>query len=300
MALSKRARWIAYGLVALGIATGATLALRPHARRAAAAAITAAPNRGLAQPDPPTLGGEIRVPVQGATIAVEIIDAASPPTATVFVLHGIRDRRDSMRGIGQAFAGRGVRAVLVDLRGHGRSTGDVLSYGVFDRVDLATVASTLDASGKIAGPIGVYGYSYGAATSIEWAGADPRIHAVVAVAPFASLRAIVPEYSPLPLPRGFIDSCVDEAGHEGGFDPDAASPLDAITKTTAPILLVHGDADERIPVAHSKQLAAAGASHAELIVVPGANHESIGGDETGTLRDRAIPWLVEHLGPPVR
>jgi alpha-beta hydrolase superfamily lysophospholipase len=286
----RRRRWVALGLV-LVLALAVVGFGAPPARRAAAAAITHAPNRGAGDPAP--MPGEQRIPVRGATIAVELVDAPGA-SATVFVLHGIRDRRDSMRGVGAAFAARGVRAVLVDLRGHGRSTGDVLSYGVFDRADLATVASTLEAHGDVKGPIGVYGYSYGAATAIEWAGDDPRVRAVVAVAPFVSLRRIVPEYTPLPLPRSFVDSCVDEAGAEGGFDPDAASPLGAIARTKAPVLLLHGDADERIPIAHSRELAAAG--HAELIVVPGATHESIGG--ASELRDRAIPWLVDRLTAP--
>ena len=92
-----------------------------------------------------------------------------------------------------------------------------------------------------------------------------------------------------------MNECVDEAGREGGFDPDSASPLDAVTKTAVPGLVVHGDADERIPLAHSQRIATAGAGHTELIVVPGENHESIGADATGTLRDRAIPWLVGKL-----
>ena len=292
--MTKTRRRIVGAAVAIALIGGLGLAARPHARRAAAAAIVLAPNHGA--PEPPPMNGEIRVPVRDASIAVEIVDAPSP-TATVFVLHGIRDRRDSMRGIANAFASHGVRAVLVDLRGHGRSTGDFLSYGVVERVDLATVATTLGERGQIAGPLGVYGYSYGAATAIEWAASDPRIRAVVAVAPFASLRAIVPEYTPLPLPGGFVNECVDEAGREGGFDPDSASPLDAVTKTAVPVLVVHGDADERIPLAHSQRIATAGAGHTELIVVPGENHESIGADATGTLRDRAIPWLVGKLAP---
>ncbi len=281
--------------VALGVAVVVVLAGvvfgPPPARRAAAAAIIHAPNRGA--PEPPPLDGELRVPVSGASIAIELVEPQAPVHATVFVLHGIRDRRDSMRSVGAALAARGARAVLVDLRGHGRSTGDVLSYGVFDKADLGSVTDELARRGLVTGALGVYGYSYGAATAIQWAGSDSRVRAVVAVAPFVSLRRIVPEYTPLPLPKSFVDSCVDEAGVEGGFDPDAASPLRAITQTTAPVLLLHGDADERIPIAQSRELSAAG--HAELVVVSGATHESIGG--ATELRDRAIPWLVAKLDP---
>jgi hypothetical protein len=65
----------------------------------------------------------------------------------------------------------------------------------------------------VVGRVGVM-LSYGAATAIEWAGTDPRITAVVAVAPFASLRAVVPGYAPL-LPGSYVQSAIDVAGREG-------------------------------------------------------------------------------------
>jgi pimeloyl-ACP methyl ester carboxylesterase len=119
----------------------------------------------------------------------------------------------------------------------------------------------------------------------------------VAVAPFASLRAVVPSYTPIPLPSAFIDSCIDEAGREAGFDPDLASPVSSIAKAGAPVLLIHGDADVSIPLWHSKQIAAAGGNRAELVVVPHEGHESISLDRTGTIRDRGMRFLREHLAP---
>lgn len=281
-------------LAALLVAVTGTALLLGPGERVAASAIVDAPNRGM--PEPAPIPGEIRIPTRGATIAVELVEPSSadgPPLATVFVLHGIRDRRESMRGLGHMLAAHRLRAVLVDLRGHGRSTGDHLTYGVFDRDDLATVASTLAAEGRVAEPFAAFGFSYGAATAIQWSASDPRLRAVVAVAPFASLRAIVPEYTPLPLPARYVDSCVDRAGREAGFDPDRASPEHAVTTTATPLLLVHGDADERIPIAHSRRIAAAAGGHAELVVVHGATHESV--FAAPEIADRAIPWLEESV-----
>src|SRR5688572_15208581 len=42
------------------------------------------------------------------------------PRGTVLVLHGINDKKESMLGVGKHLAGHGYRAVLVDLRAHGR------------------------------------------------------------------------------------------------------------------------------------------------------------------------------------
>jgi pimeloyl-ACP methyl ester carboxylesterase len=220
-------------------------------------AIVRAPNAGRALPEP---------------LATLVLEPAGPPKATVFVLHGIRDRKESMTGWGGHLTGLGYRAVLVDLVGQGQSRGDFLSYGVFDARELSKL---LD---KAVGPIGVMGVSYGAATAIEWAAREPRLKAVVAVAPFQSLRAVVPEYfrrlwpivSRL-MPGFVVQIAVNRAGKLAGFDPDEASPLEAIDKIRAPVLLIHGTADLNIPYQHSEALHAR-APASELQIVPGANH----------------------------
>src|SRR5262249_41744122 len=153
----------------------------------------------------------------------------------------------------------------------------------------------LEKRGLVTGKVGAMGTSYGAATAIEWAAIDARVAAVVAVAPFESLRAVVPGDTPLPLPPSFVDGCIDEAGGRAGFDPDLASPLAAIAKTRAPVLLLHGRSDERIPFAQSEHLLAAATDHAELVLVPGASHESIMNDATGDIRTRAPRWFHDHL-----
>ena len=52
----------------------------------------------------------------------------------------------------------GYRAVLVDLRGHGRSTGKYLTYGVQEAQDISQVIDALEQQQLIAGEIGVLGH----------------------------------------------------------------------------------------------------------------------------------------------
>ena len=274
-------------------------AWRP-AQRVAAHAIVDAPNAGRPPPSPEA--GELRVesPTPGragaapASIAYEVTGPADAH-ATVLVLHGIRDSREAMRGWGAVLAAAGLRAVLIDLRGQGRSTGDVLTYGVLDAADLSRVVDDLAARGVAPGKVGALGLSYGAATSIEWAGSDARVERVVAIAPFASLAEVVPGYTPVPLPDVFIAGAIALAGTMGGFDPARASPLLAIARTRAPVLLVHGTADTDIPPRHSQELHAAAPDHSEVYLVDGATHDTIGADPSGELRRRAVAWLAPLL-----
>jgi pimeloyl-ACP methyl ester carboxylesterase len=270
-----------------------TAGWRP-AQQLCAGAIVRAPNHGRLVPAPEA--GELRIPVgpPEAALSVEIMDGQDP-AATVFVLHGIRDDKRSMRGWGKLLADHGFRAILVDLRGHGRSSGEWLSYGVVESHDLVQVLDAIENRGLRVGSIGAMGISYGAATAIEWAGLDPRVRAVVAIAPFASLRDVVPGYSPIPLPASFIRGAIDEAGEEAGFDPDAASPVLAIGRTSAETLILHGTSDARIPLWHSLRIAAAGAGHTELVKVEGAGHGSIARDPDGSIGQRAPLWFSRWL-----
>jgi pimeloyl-ACP methyl ester carboxylesterase len=263
-------------------------------RQWGADAIVRAPNHGTLAPA--RSEGELFVTVgpPTATLSLEIVDSKVAPRGTVFLLHGIRADRSQVRGWAGMLADAGFRAVLVDLRGHGRSTGDWLSYGVVESRDLAQALDALAERGLVAGHVGVMGFSYGASTAIEWAGQDTRIAAVVAVAPFSSLRAVVPGYAPL-FPTSFVESAVDAAGREAGFDPDEASPARSIRRTTAAVLVIHGEDDGSIPPWHSKQICAAGANHAELVLVPGEGHRSI--LDAAVVRGRGSDWFRRYLSP---
>jgi len=140
-----------------GIPVVLGLVARPHVRRAAAAAIDRSPNHGLPAPAPRP--GELRVEIASppASLAMELVDVAPGTTlkGTVFVLHGIRDHKESMRSFGAMLAESGFRAILVDLRGHGRSSGEWLSYGAVESHDLAQVLDALTAQGLVIGKVGV-------------------------------------------------------------------------------------------------------------------------------------------------
>jgi pimeloyl-ACP methyl ester carboxylesterase len=241
--------------------------------------------------------GEIRVDVgpPAAVLSIAVVDVPSPK-GTVFVLHGIRESKESLLGWARWLAGAGYRALLVDSRGHGGSTGDSLTYGVQESLDLTQVLDALQKRQIASDDVGVMGHSYGAATAIEWAGRDPRVKAVVAVAPFSSLRAVVPGYLPVRLPDELVRRAIDLAGVRGGFDPDAASPEDAIARTRARVLLIHGRADNRIPAWHSERIRAAGPDHAEIVLVDRERHGSVAGAPATRLAARAADWFAAHLG----
>ena len=247
----------------------------------------------------------VKVGPPEASLSVSVIEPEAEwvqPKGTILVLHGIHTRSFWMLRQAKELSEAGYRAVLVDLRGHGRSTGDFLTFGLQEAKDLSQVIDALQRRGLVAGRIGVYGVSYGATTSIHLAGRDPRVRAVVAVAPFSTMRDEVPQYGRTMVPGGSMISdrtyqqAIDEAGRRAGFDPDRASAVEAIERTSAQVLLMHGTNDWVVPQHHSIRLHEAARDHSQLVSVPWHGHAVIWFDPTGEVAVRTRAWFDHWLG----
>ena len=232
---------------------------------------------------------------------------AEPPKGTLFLLAGLGDGKDEepYQLYSFALASKGYRVILVDQRGHGRSTGDRISYGAYESHDMVQVLNALEEKGLIAGEVGVVGISYGASVGICWAAIDSRVRSVVAIEPFSSLRDAINDAGPMML-GGFrwMFSKADYAdimcriGMIDGFDPDQQSPLSAIAHSTTPVLLIHGKADDFVRPIHSEHLHEAAPDHTKLILVDGANHFDLWYLGMNTIMTESDSWLGRYLTAP--
>jgi pimeloyl-ACP methyl ester carboxylesterase len=69
---------------------------------------------------------------------------------------------------------------------------------------------------------------------------------------------------------------------------------EAVRELTIPVLLLHAEGDEQVPVEHSRELAQdLSASHSRLIAVPGGHHRSVQHDPE--LRAISLRWLSRAL-----
>lgn len=245
----------------------------------------------------------IEVGPPDAAISMWLIEppphVAAQPRATILVLHGMRDSKRSQIGLGRALAAAGYRAVLIDLRGHGSSTGDWLTYGVVESNDLRQVLDELNAEGLLVRPVGAVGTSYGAAVAIQAAAIDDRIKAIVAIAPFMSLEAVVPDQLRAhgigwTVSTRQVGKALGLAGQLADFDPQSASPLRAMSQSSAKMLLVHGVNDRHIPCEHSRQLHAAAPDRAQLMLIDDTDHVTIMAHEP--LTAAILDWFEAHLG----
>lgn len=291
----RRRRW-AWALLGALVLGGVVVASRFEEWAVHAIVDASAPEYSLARvPD-----GAYAVEVERDDVQIRawVIDPERPPRATVLILHGIHDSKASQLPTARRLAARGYRSIAVDLRGHGESTGRFLTYGVEDAPDLSALIDQLETEHLVAGPLGVLGTSYGAATAIQLGGRDARVRTVVAISPFASLREVVPEYAQLMLgpiasmlPDAYVASVIDEAGRRARFDPDAACPRCVASSINGPLFLIHGREDRRIPWSHSQRIRDA-AGRVELWVVEGAGHGVAG---AAGVSEAVDAWLDTHL-----
>jgi pimeloyl-ACP methyl ester carboxylesterase len=153
-----------------------------------------------------------------------------------------------------AFTRRSTRAVAVDLALRGWTTWNVeyRRTGVDDT--LADIAAAL----ALTGPATAIGHSAGGHL-VLWAAAEGLVERAVSLAGVTDLG------------RAARERIGDAAAVEfAGEDPPAhADPMRRLP-LRAPALLVHGTADDRVPVDYSRAFAAA--AGAELLELPGAGH----------------------------
>ena len=170
----------------------------------------------------------------------------------------------------------GHNALLVDQRGHGRSEGNTITFGVLERQDcLQWIRYAQDRFGTEI-PIVLVGVSMGAATVLMASELElPKaVKAVVADCPYSAPSAIIAKVADgMGLP-GKPAAAVCSIGGilYGRFRLGSCSAVKAVRKTRLPVLLLHGEDDRFVPCEMSKQIYEACGSVKRLETFPNAAH----------------------------
>jgi alpha-beta hydrolase superfamily lysophospholipase len=197
------------------------------------------------------------------------------PIGSVLIFHGAGSAKESHYDFARACRAHGLAALSFDVRGHGESEGE-MGRGLFD--DFAAMASLLPDA-----PLALRGSSMGGYLAIV-AAERLRARAVVAICPASAEM----------LRRGLRNEAYDVRADVDALDALLAEhdEMLAAEMLDLPLLLLHAEGDERVPVAHSRALAEV-APQARLIAVPGGHHRSVQHD--GELQATALRWLEKNL-----
>ena len=200
------------------------------------------------------------------------------PRGTVLLLHGYGEAQFSMVSWALRLAEDGWRCVLVDLRGHGRSTGKRIFFAIKETNDMSQLLDALAADGKLAVPVDVVGESYGAVLALRWKTVDPRVRAIVAIAPYASLSNTVmnirEEYADW-IPKVMVRAGLKKLPSVLGIPASEFDTTTVLERKPVRGLFVAGGEDRIAPVKEVEFLQSLASPGSQLIIVPDATHEAL-------------------------
>lgn len=228
-----------------------------------------------------------------------LFEPAAPNGHSAILLHGVADTRLGMLGHARYLLDAGYSVLTPDSRGHGSSGGDPLTYGLRERHDIRQWAAWLldRRPGRLYG----LGASMGAAILLQSLATDVPFRAVVTEDAFSDFRnAAYDRVSGILRIRPvryvlapFVEPALLYAWYKYGVSLADASPVEALRSTRVPVLLIHGTADENIPIEHSRRLARE-APTAEFWEVPGAAHVQTLRVAPVELPRRVKAWFDSH------
>ena len=203
---------------------------------------------------------------------------ARKPKATVVFSHGNAGSISYHIGFCAWFAEAGYNVIMYDYRGFGKSGGSVDRRGMIDDVkaafSYAFKRADIDSNRIIS-----YGHSLGGAQSVTALGESPvkGLRAIIIDGAFASYQAMARVIG----------------GQLGAsLVTDELAPKDFVNKLApVPLLVVHGDADEIVPISQGLQLYEAAAQPKTLFEVKAGRHGTSLSNDNGTYRKRMLAWL---------
>ena len=233
---------------------------------------------------------QVQVPGHGVTLGGYFFkpQAGTPPYPAVILLHGFAGHAHNMVGLARTCTANGYAALALSLRGWLGSDGES-DQGLRQPLDVLAAIDWLAKRPLVDKErIAVVGASMGGQVALLVAAHKPPIRAV---ASFYGPTDLARWREANPFIRDYLD---DLCGPEG---LPVRSPILRVAQIDAPVLLVHGDRDENVPVEQVQAMAEALKSHGkevETFIVPGGTH-FFTEQQNAQTRRKLFDFLRRHL-----
>lgn len=180
---------------------------------------------------------------------------AAPGQPTLLYFHGNGGNLASRAERIRKYMAQGIGVFMLSYRGYSGSTGSPSERANVGDAKLAY--ETLLKEGVDPDNIIVYGESLGSGVAVQVAANKP-VGGVILDAPYTSIVDVAAHAYPFLPVRGFLFDRYDTMRYLGSLK--------------APILVIHGEADEVIPVSMGRAVYAAANKPKEIATLPGAGH----------------------------
>jgi uncharacterized protein len=219
--------------------------------------------------------------------------------AAVIVVHGYKGNRSTMLSRAQMLARHGYGIVLFDLRAHGESEGDLITFGLYEVLDVkAAYQFVLTQPDVDPERIGILGGSMGGTVALLSAGQIPAIKAVVAESAFPTLEDAVPAaVAGSGLPSAVFSPFVQWfAERSGQFRAEEVSAIDHIAQISPrPVFLMQGGKDLQVVPESGQRLYAAAGEPRELWFDAEVGHMSFASERPAEYERRVVAFFDQYL-----
>lgn len=166
--------------------------------------------------------------------------------------------------------------LMVDMRAHGKSEGNLVTFGIRERFDCRDwVNFVIQRFGQTCEII-LSGVSMGGATVLlaTELGLPDNVRLVISDCGYTDAGKMQKEMiRKLRIPAIIYVFIKIGARLFGHFNLEETSPIKAVATMKLPIIFIHGDKDSIVPISMESQLFdSCGSKQKEKVVVPGANH----------------------------
>jgi uncharacterized protein len=222
----------------------------------------------------------------GTTLRGWEYKSSRPAAVTILFFNGngmTIDRSDSFY---RELASLGANVLVYDYRGIGFSAGtpDVMTF----RQDSLNLYDALIAE-RPGQPVIVYGFSLGTAMA-TYVAAQRKVAGLILAGTIASATDEFPVY----LKAHGISAEAAASLEPAPDSVEAFNEVANIAQSTAPLLMLHGEADTLVPIAQGRQVFASPSARKKFVPLPETGHNQTAGSPQSI---RAVGTFLASLSP---
>lgn len=226
------------------------------------------------------------------------VQSGSVGTKNLVILgHGVTGNKDRplLKALADALEEAGIASMRFSFAGNGYSEGKFTDATISkEALDLKAVLDRVVSEGY---RVAYVGHSMGGAVGVTVASEDPRIEALVSLAGMVYTKDFAKrEFGDVRPDAGFMwdePTCpLSSAYMNDLYQID--NLLDAGSKVSAPILLVHGTVDDVVPIKDSRDIYSKISGSRKLVEIEGADHV-FSEASTQPMTETVVRWLRQNF-----
>lgn len=191
----------------------------------------------------------------------------------------------------------GINILMADARAHGKSEGNVITFGIMERCDCKSWAEyAMKRFGKDT-DVFLAGVSMGAASVMMSSelGLPENVRALIEDCGYSEPAAIIKEtIQAMKLPVApfyqLLKFCAHVFGH---FDLESADAVQALEQSAIPTLFIHGEQDSIVPLSMEEELYKACKAKKRRVQIAGANHANSAMTDYETYEKEILQFIAQ-------